>query len=90
MFIGKAIALPAAGIMSDRLGRRVTIFWSSVLSIVGIIIQASAQNIGMFVAGRAILGAGACWGAVAAAVYLTETFSAKWRTWGVGILNNFY
>ena len=90
MFIGKALSLWCAGIMNDRLGRRPTLFWSAILSIIGIIIQGAAQNIGMFVAGRAILGAGSSWSGVAAAVYLTETFAAKWRPWGVGVLQNFY
>ena len=28
--------------------------------------------------------------AIAAGVYLSETFAARWRAWGVGTLNNFY
>lgn len=36
------------------------------------------------------IGLGASGAAVAAAVYLTETFSAAWRPWGVAILQNFY
>ncbi|WWD17593.1 hypothetical protein CI109_102034 [Kwoniella shandongensis] len=90
VYIGKIIGLSVAGLMTDRLGRRPTLFWSSIVSIVGIMIQSFAQNIGMFVAGRAILGAGACWAAVASATYLTETFPARWRAWGVAILQNFY
>ena len=90
VYIGKILGLWASGILCDRFGRRVVIFWSSLGSIVGIIIMAAAQNIGMFVAGRAILGLFSSWASVAAAVYLSETFAARWRSWGVGILNNFY
>jgi MFS family permease len=60
------------------------------VSLIGIVIQTAAQNIAMFVVGRAVLGLGACWAGVASSVYLTETFAAKWRPWGVAILQNFY
>ncbi|ORX37914.1 general substrate transporter [Kockovaella imperatae] len=90
VYIGKILGLWASGLLCDRLGRRPVIFWSSLGSIIGVIIMAAAQNIGMFVAGRAILGLFSSWASVAGAVYLSETFAARWRSWGVGILNNFY
>ncbi|ORY21512.1 putative sugar transporter [Naematelia encephala] len=90
VYIGKILGLTVAGVLTDRLGRRPTIFWSSIVSLIGIVIQSAAQNIAMFVVGRAILGLGSCWAGVASAVYLTETFSARWRSWGVAILQNFY
>jgi MFS family permease len=90
VYIGRILGLAVAGICTDKFGRRPTIFVGSAITIVGIIIQGSAQNIAMFVVGRAILGLGASGAAVAAAVYLTETFSATWRPWGVAILQNFY
>lgn len=90
VYIGKIIGLSVAGYLADKLGRRPLIFWASLLSIVGIVIQTAAQDIAMFVAGRAVLGLGACWAAVASAVYLTETFAARYRAWGVAILQNFY
>jgi MFS family permease len=90
VYIGKILGLSVAGILTDRLGRRPTILWSSLVSLIGIVIQTAAQNIAMFVVGRAVLGLGACWAGVASSVYLTETFAAKWRPWGVAILQNFY
>ena len=90
MYIGKILGTWASGLLCDRLGRRPVILWSSLGSIIGIVIMGAAQNIGMFVAGRAILGLFSSWASVAGAVYLSETFAERWRSWGVGILNNFY
>ena len=90
VFIGGFFGPMAAGPMSDRLGRRPAMFWGSVITIVGIILQTAAQNIAMFVVGRILLGFGTAVSGVAAGVYLSETFAARWRAWGVGLLNDFY
>ncbi|OJJ45259.1 hypothetical protein ASPZODRAFT_119430 [Penicilliopsis zonata CBS 506.65] len=90
VFIGGVLGPMPAGILSDRLGRRPTIFWGSLVTIIGVIIQTAAQNIAMFVVGRIILGFGSAITGVAGPVYLSETFPSRWRAWGVGILNDFY
>jgi MFS family permease len=90
VFIGGFFGPIFSGIVCDRLGRRPAIFWGSVITLVGIVIQTAAQNIAMFVIGRIILGLGAALSGVAAGVYLSETFPSRWRAWGVGLLNDFY
>ncbi|KAL1859655.1 hypothetical protein Daus18300_009520 [Diaporthe australafricana] len=90
VFIGGFLGPLVAGVMSDRLGRRPTIFWGSLVTIIGIIIQTAAQNIAMFVVGRILLGFGTGVSGIAAGVYLSETFPSRWRAWGVGLLNDFY
>ncbi|KAK2609596.1 hypothetical protein N8I77_003091 [Diaporthe amygdali] len=90
VFIGGFLGPLVAGVASDRLGRRPTIFWGSLVTIIGIILQTAAQNIAMFVVGRIILGFGTGVSGVAAGVYLSETFPSRWRAWGVGLLNDFY
>lgn len=90
VFIGGFLGPLVAGVTSDRLGRRPTIFWGSLVTIIGIILQTAAQNIAMFVVGRIILGFGTGVSGVAAGVYLSETFPSRWRAWGVGLLNDFY
>ncbi|KAG6358177.1 hypothetical protein INS49_014061 [Diaporthe citri] len=90
VFIGGFFGPLVAGVTSDRLGRRPTIFWGSLVTIIGIILQTAAQNIAMFVVGRIILGFGTGVSGVAAGVYLSETFPSRWRAWGVGLLNDFY
>lgn len=90
VFIGGFLGPLVAGVISDRLGRRPAIFWGSLITIVGIIVQTAAQNIAMFVVGRIVLGFGSAISGIAAGVYLSETFPSRWRAWGVGLLNDFY
>lgn len=89
-FIGSILGPLVAGITADRLGRRPAIFWGTVITIVGVVLQTAAQNIAMFVVARVVLGFGSQISGVAAGVYLSETFPSRWRAWGVGLLNNFY
>jgi len=90
VFIGGALGPPVSGIMADRLGRRPAIFWGSALTLIGVLLQTAAQNVGMFVVARIILGFGSAISGISGGVYLSETFSSRWRAWGVGMLNNFY
>lgn len=90
VFIGSTIGTLVSGVMTDRMGRRPATFWASVITLVGIVIQTAAQNIAMFVIGRIILGIGSAISGVSSSVFLNETFPQRWRTWGAGMLNNFY
>jgi len=78
------------GVAADRLGRRPAIFWGSLLTLLGVLLQTAAQNVPMFVVARIILGFGSAVSGIAAGVYLSETFSSRYRAWGVGLLNDFY
>ncbi len=90
VFIGGFFGPIVAGVAADRLGRRPAILWGSVITLVGILLQTAAQNVGMFVAARIVLGFGAAVSGIAGGVYLSETFASRWRAWGVGLLNDFY
>jgi MFS family permease len=90
VFIGSTLATFIGGIITDRIGRRLTLLWSSVISLVGVLLQTAAQNVAMFVVARIILGLGIQVSGIAAGVYLSETFPSRWRAWGVGLLNDFY
>jgi hypothetical protein len=90
IFIGGFFGPLVSGIISDRLGRRPAIFWGSVITLVGVLLQTAAQDIAMFVVARIVLGFGAALSGIAGGVYLSETFPSQWRAWGVGMLNNFY
>ncbi|TQV95137.1 hypothetical protein V2A60_009798 [Cordyceps javanica] len=87
-FIGGFFGPMVAGVIADRLGRRPAIFWGTIVTLIGIILQGAAQNIAMFVIARIILGAGGQISGIAGVVYLSETFPSRWRTWGLGLLNN--
>ncbi|CRG87437.1 D-xylose-proton symporter-like 3, chloroplastic [Talaromyces islandicus] len=90
VFIGCFFGTLCSGVMSDSLGRRPAIFWGSVFTLIGVILQTAAQNIAMFVVARIVLGFGSAVSGVSGSVYLTETFPSRWRAWGVGLLNDFY
>ena len=90
VFVGSGVAAPFSGYVADRLGRRPSIFWGSVITLLGVLLQSAAQNTAMFTLARAILGGGTVFTGVGGVVYLTETFTPKYRAWGVGLLNNFY
>lgn len=90
VFIGAIIGPLVSGIITDKYGRRPAIFWGSIILLVGILLQTAAQNIAMFVVARIILGFGNALSGIAAQVYLSETFSSRYRAWGVGLLNDFY
>lgn len=90
VFVGGAIGSVVAGLFTDKYGRRLALFWSSIITVVGVVLQAAAQNVAMFVIARIILGFGNIISGIAAGVYLSETFPSRWRAWGVGLLNDFY
>lgn len=90
VFIGGVLGPLFSGITSDRLGRRPAIFWGSVITLIGVLLQTAAQNIAMFVVARIFLGFGTALSGIAGGVYLSETFPSRWRAWGVGLLNDFY
>ena len=90
VFIGGFFGPLVSGVMSDRLGRRPTILWGSVITLIGVLLQTAAQNVPMFVVARIVLGFGSAISGIAGGVYLSETFASRWRAWGVGLLNDFY
>ncbi|KAI1626538.1 MFS sugar transporter-like protein [Exophiala viscosa] len=84
VWVGGIVSGFVAGAFCDRAGRKWTMCWSSALCIIGAIIQTAAQNIGMFVAARVIIGFGAGVAAVGAASYLAETVALTWRPFVLG------
>lgn len=58
VFIGGFVGAFAAPPMTDHFGRRAAILLGSVLCAVGTVLQTAAQNSGMFIAGRLIIGFG--------------------------------
>ncbi|KAF5013504.1 hypothetical protein FDECE_491 [Fusarium decemcellulare] len=94
-YVGGAAMAPFAGVLADWRGRRECVYWSALLTLIGGVIQGSAQNIGMFIAGRCIVGAGMGLAQTAAPTLVAETTPVKYRgfalgmyyaCWGVGTL----
>lgn len=55
-YVGGSFASLFSGLVVDWAGRKKSIGLSAVLTLIGAIIQTCAQNIGMFIAGRFIVG----------------------------------
>ncbi|KAH8682039.1 general substrate transporter [Xylariales sp. PMI_506] len=94
-YMGGAICSLVAGFVVDWRGRKESILWSAIITIVGAVIQGAAINIGMFIAGRFIIGLGLGFAQVATPVLVAETVPMKQRgfalglyyaCWGVGTL----
>lgn len=56
--IGSVISLPLVGILSDRIGRRLTLLSGAIVIILASIIQAASVQYGMFVFARVLVGVG--------------------------------
>jgi sugar porter (SP) family MFS transporter len=77
--IGALIGALSCTVLSDRLGRRKTIFFGAILTVIGQILQTSAYNLIQFTVGRIILGMGVGQFSVAVPVWQSECSSAKSR-----------
>ena len=94
-YVGGAALAPFAGLLADWRGRRECVYWSALLALIGGVIQGSAQNIGMFIAGRCIVGGGMGLAQTTAPTLVAETTPVEYRgfalgmyyaCWGVGTL----
>lgn len=78
------------GQIVNYLGRRPSLAAAAALTIFAAILQAAAQNIGMFIAARILLGAGLGASTVAGPTYLAETLPSRWRALGLGVFFTFF
>ncbi|EPE03315.1 hexose transporter [Ophiostoma piceae UAMH 11346] len=94
-YVGGSFASLFSGFVVDWAGRKKSIGLSAVLTLIGAIIQACAQNTGMFIAGRFIVGFGMGFAQTACPTYVAETAPLTHRAlalglyyafWGVGTL----
>lgn len=77
--IGALIGALSCTALSDRLGRRLTVFIGAILTMIGSILQVSSYSLIQFVVGRVILGIGVGQFSVAVPVWQSESSSAKSR-----------
>jgi MFS family permease len=52
LFIGGALAGLTWGKLTDAIGRRPSLFWAAVITVIAIILQTAAQDTAMFVVAR--------------------------------------
>jgi MFS family permease len=89
-YMGGALMALFAGSLVDWRGRKECVFWSAVITMVGGIIQGAAQNIGMFIAGRFIVGFGLGLAQVSTPTLVAETAPVEWRGFALGLYYAFW
>lgn len=77
--IGALIGALSTTFMSDRFGRRKTIFIGAILTIIGQVLQVASYDLAQFVVGRVVLGLGVGQFSVAVPVWQSESSAAKNR-----------
>ncbi|KAF7549509.1 hypothetical protein G7Z17_g6333 [Cylindrodendrum hubeiense] len=78
--LGGLITLPVVPYVNDRFGRKHSITFGSVILIIGVILQSSSQNVGMFIASRFILGTGIPFAVSGASQLLAELTHPRERS----------
>ncbi|KAI1372073.1 hexose transporter [Hypoxylon crocopeplum] len=84
-YLGSILIAPFAGYLVDWRGRKEGIIVSAILNIIGAVISGAAQNIGMFIAGRMIIGLGMGLAQTAAGSYVSETTAPRVRSFALGM-----
>ena len=79
-----------AGSLTDWRGRKECILTSALITIVGGVIQGAAQNVGMFIAGRFIIGLGLGLAQVSTPTLVAETAPVEWRGFALGLYYAFW
>ncbi|KAB5531441.1 MFS sugar transporter-like protein [Coniochaeta sp. 2T2.1] len=90
LYLGGCIAGFVWGPVTDAIGRRPSLFWAAILTLIAVVLQTAAQNVGMFIFARILIGFGTTASAITGPAYLAETLPWKSRAWGLGIFNDFY
>ncbi|KAH8895526.1 MFS transporter [Thozetella sp. PMI_491] len=85
--LGGLISLPVVPYVNDRLGRKHSITIGSVILVIGVVLQASAINYGMFLAARLIGGMGIAFAVSGASQLLAELAYPKERAVLTGLFN---
>jgi len=86
--IGGIVGLPLAPFLNDRFGRRWALFVGNVVILIGVALQTAAQNVGMFIGCRLLIGIGLSWATMAAPVLITELAFPTHRAPITGLYNS--
>lgn len=88
--LGQIAAFPFCGLLADGYGRKVCIFVGCLIVWIGTAVQAPATSMGMFIAGRFLLGLGAALASAAGPAYTVELAHPAYRGTMAGMYNNFW
>ncbi|XP_051113161.1 sugar transport protein 8-like [Andrographis paniculata] len=79
LYLAAVVCSWLASFSCNKFGRKRTMQMASVFFLVGVGLNAAAQNLGMLIAGRLCLGAGVGFGNQAVPVFISEISPAKYR-----------
>ncbi|KAM6506967.1 hypothetical protein FALCPG4_018779 [Fusarium falciforme] len=85
VFVGSILAMPSAGPLTDKWGRKWGIASSAIIAIIGATIQSAAVHEAMFCSGRMIVGFALTIGGTAAPTYISEVAPPKHRVLLTGL-----
>ncbi|KAF2176524.1 general substrate transporter [Zopfia rhizophila CBS 207.26] len=88
--LGALTSIPFISIVSDHIGRRLSIVFGSAIMIIGSIMQGLSVNLAMFVFSRIFLGHGIVYAIVAGAALLGELGHPKERPFLGSMFNAFF
>ncbi|KAJ5494627.1 hypothetical protein N7463_010714 [Penicillium fimorum] len=88
--VGQLITIPICAISCDKFGRRPVLFAGAFVLLVGVALQAAAQNIGMFIVARGIIGMGLVLNITAAPLLLFELAFPRQQGPQVAIYNSLW
>ncbi|KAJ5383250.1 hypothetical protein N7517_001161 [Penicillium concentricum] len=88
--VGQLVTMPICAISCDRFGRRPVLFAGAFVLLVGVALQAAAQNVGMFIAARGIIGMGLVLNITAAPLLLLELAFPRQQGPQVAIYNSLW
>ncbi|KAF9878424.1 hexose transporter [Colletotrichum karsti] len=94
--VGQLVALPFCAWFCDHFGRKPALLTSASILLIGVALQGAAQNVGMFIAARGVLGFGLALNITAAPLMIMELAYPSQRAplvsiynslWGLGALS---
>lgn len=90
IYMGGCFACICWGWLTDQYGRRLTLFYAAMITILAAIIQSAAQNVAMFCIARVLVGFGTTASAITAPAYLAETLPWNQRAWGLALFDDLF
>ncbi|CAA9961941.1 hypothetical protein CFE70_005341 [Pyrenophora teres f. teres 0-1] len=88
--LGSICAVPVAPWLSQRYGRRMSVFIGSVIMVIGALLQGFAQHIGMYIIARMLLGFGILFAIVSGSSLIGELAYPKERPFMTSLFNASY
>ncbi|RDW57754.1 hypothetical protein BP5796_12555 [Coleophoma crateriformis] len=88
--VGQLITIPFAAYSCDQFGRKPVLIGSAFILLIGVILQAAAQNVGMFIGARCILGVGLGFNITAAPLLIIELAFPTHKSQMVSLYNSLW